>query len=158
MKSFLKIENWLLIVPIILLLVQKIYFTDATVDFHLHDTYFVIAGFYFGIAILLFCWILYLCHFSLRARKSGSKKILRAHVISTVLLLVFFFICDFLVPLWNASPMKPKRYYDYTSWDAFRQYNVISLWFAAMFVVFLVIQVLFILYTIVRLLVKNKSS
>jgi heme/copper-type cytochrome/quinol oxidase subunit 1 len=157
MKSFLRIESWLLIVPIILLLIQKICFPDTSVDFHLHDTYFVIGTFYFGITILLFCCILYLCHFSLRARKSGSKKILTVHVIVTVLLLIFFFVCHFFVPLWKASPMKPRRYYDYSSWEGFQQYDVTSRWFAVMFVVFVIIQVLFILYTIVRLVVKNKS-
>ena len=156
MKRFLlRIENWLLIVPIILLLIEKICFPNAAFDLHIYDTYLVIAAFHFGIIILLFCWILYLCHFSLRARKSGNKKILNTHVIATLLLLSLFFLWDFLPPEWNISPMKPRRYYDYSSWQSFRQFDGTNIYIGILCLGFVLIQILFILYTIFRLIVKK---
>jgi len=152
MKQFLRIESWLLIIPFLLLLIEKFLFSNSALDFHLHDTYFVISGFHFGIVILLFCWILYLCHFSLRARKSGNKKILAAHVNATLLLLIFFFIFNFIVPGWTNAPMKPRQYYDYSSWQSFYQYDGTSIFFTVLILAFIVIQLLFILYTIIRLI------
>jgi heme/copper-type cytochrome/quinol oxidase subunit 1 len=153
MKSFfLRMENWLLIVPFILLLLEKFFFAEGAFDFHLHDTYFVIPGLYIGIAILLFCWILYLCHFSLRARKSVNKKILVAHVVATVLLLSFFFVCNFVVTDFGNVTMRPRQYYELSSWQSFQHQ---STWFAITLLGFVLIQVSFILYTILRLIVKK---
>jgi len=56
MKLFLsRVENWLLIIPAILLVIEELFFKGSLFDLHFHDTYIVIGGFYIGTAILLFC-------------------------------------------------------------------------------------------------------
>ena len=157
MKRILRIENWLLIVPVILLLVEKVFFGHYTFNFHIKDTYFVIAGIHAGIVILLFCWLLYLCHFSLRAKNSGSTIILTAHVVSTLLLLVFFFICNFIIPGYANTPIMPRRYYDHTSWQTYQQSDALNNCITFLVLAFMVIQLLFFIYTLFRLIFKSKS-
>ena len=154
-RFFLRIENWLLIAPFILLLIERSFFAGESVDFHFHDTYIIIPGFYIGIALFLFCWIPYLCHFSLRRRKKGDKRILAIHVITTVLLLSALFAYNLIDPGGKSSTMKPREYYDYSSWQSYRQFNDADIWFAIMFFGFVFIQILFMLYASIRLISKK---
>jgi cytochrome c oxidase subunit 1 len=149
---FSRIENWLLIVPLILLLAERSFFAGESVDLHFQDTYIVIPSFYIGIAIFLFCWLPYLCHFALRAKKKGDRKILMIHVITTVLLLSALFVYNLIDP---GAGNVPRGYYDYSSWQSYRQFNDADIWFAIMFSVFVSIQILFMLYAVIRLLTKK---
>jgi heme/copper-type cytochrome/quinol oxidase subunit 1 len=74
MKRFLlRTENWLLIVPVIITIIEKLFFNTRAFDIHLHDTYFVIANFYIGILLFLSVCIPYLFHFLLRRKGVGSR-------------------------------------------------------------------------------------
>ena len=73
-KIFLQIENWLLIIPIILIIIEKIFFVTSSLDIHLHDTYFVITNIYLGVFTLIIVCIPYFCHFLLRTKKNRKQK------------------------------------------------------------------------------------
>ncbi len=146
-KIISRIENWLLIIPGIFTLVEVMFFGDSTFDLHLHDTYFVVAHFYIGIAFFVLNLIPFSCHLLIRIKRKGNKKILFMHVLVTNLLLTCFFILS------NTKLIQSKKDYDFSSWKAYRQFENLS---SALILAFLIIQLLFILYTVVKLL--NKKS
>jgi len=152
MKNFfLRIESWLLITPIILLLIEIVFLGHATFDFHVHDTYFVIANSYAAVMLLFWVLVPYLCHFLLRVQKKRNKKILVIHAVVTILLIVCFF---FYVRL---NHFIPRRNYDYSSWESYNTFEALDKWVAVAILVFGLIQLLFLLYTIARLIVRNKN-
>ena len=56
---------------------------------------------------------------------------------------------------WGNTPMKPSQYYEFSSWQSFQYVAGQNSWLAVLFVAFALIQILFILYTITRLIVKK---
>jgi len=146
---FLRIENWLLMIPAILLVIEKLFFGTVVFDLHLHDTYFVISGFYIGMGMFVVVLIPYLCHLLLRLQHNRNGKILVGHVIATVLLLLFLFIAV------RQNGGAPNRYYDFSSWESFQQFGGLNYYLAIAVFAFIIIQLLFTLYTIVRLIAKK---
>jgi heme/copper-type cytochrome/quinol oxidase subunit 1 len=150
-KFFLKAENWLLILPIIITTSERLFFSASTFDIHLHDTYFVIANFHIGILLFLSVCIPYLFHFLLRRKGVGSKGVLLSHVVATIILLLFFFV-SFMLP----HNDMPRHYYDFSSWELYKpQYDLLTRWLAFAVLAFVVIQLLFIVYGVVRLVAKK---
>jgi cytochrome c oxidase subunit I len=150
-KLFLRTENWLLIVPIIITIIEKLFFSLSTVDIHLHDTYFVIANFHIGILLFLSVCIPYLFHFLLRRKGAGSRGVLFSHVVATIILLLLFFVSFRL----QHNDM-PRRYYDFSSWKLYGPlYNLLFSWLAFAVLAFVLVQLLFIVYGVIRLLAKK---
>jgi heme/copper-type cytochrome/quinol oxidase subunit 1 len=150
-KIFLQTENWLLIVPVIITIIEKLFFNTSAFDIHLHDTYFVIANFYIGILLFISVCIPYLFHFLLRRKGVGSRGILLSHVVVTIMLLFFFFVSFRL----QHNDM-PRRYYDFSSWKVYGPiYDLLISWLGFGVLVFVIVQLLFIIYGVVRVIAKK---
>jgi heme/copper-type cytochrome/quinol oxidase subunit 1 len=148
MKLFSRIENWLLIVTIILILVEGIFFSRSAFDLHFHDTYFVITNLYLGMAFLVILLLPYLFHLFLRLKYKRSGKICEAHVIlSLITILVFFIIIE-------TGQIKFRKYYDFSNWQSYEQRND---YLFLLSLLFLLLQVLFILYALVKLIMKRRK-
>ncbi len=153
-KIFLRKENWLLIIPIVLIIIEKIFFVTSSLDIHLHDTYFVITNIYLGVISLVIACIPYFCHFLLRTKKTGNRKILLAHVLITVLLLLFFYFYIFFINS-STNQIMPRRYYDFSDWESSKQLGGLNNYLLIAVFIFIVLQLLFIVYTIVLLLARK---
>jgi cytochrome c oxidase subunit I len=150
-KIFLRIENWLLIVPVMITIIERLFFSAATFDIHQHDTYFVIADFHIGILLFLSACVPWLFHFLLRKKGAGHRSILISHVIATAILLLFFFVSFRL-----QNNGMPRRYYDFSSWELhWQQYNLFTQWLGFAVLAFVVMQLLFMVYAVVRLASKK---
>jgi len=147
-KVFTRIENYLLITPVILLIIEWILVEESVLDIHLHDTYFVIPGSSLLILILLLLVIPYFCHILLKPK---VKPIRIIHLISTIVLIVAFLISLKLIPT------NPRRYYDFSSWNAYKQFGIFNSLTDLTLIAFLIVQLLFITYTIMRLLLNRKN-
>jgi cytochrome c oxidase subunit 1 len=90
MLHFFKKPDWLLAgIPLILLLICRIWLPDQTLDIHLHDTMYVIALWHIMFLVLLIMLFLSVLHFYLRTRKWRNPGICNWHIwISIVSLLV----------------------------------------------------------------------
>ncbi len=105
-------------------LINMLILGDSTIDIHLHDTYFVIAHFHIAIAVA-FCLLIISGLYYVVPRLSGRRVYYS--------LGVFHFICTAggaIVIFW---PMHyegvvggPRRYYDYSAWESFRQFISIN--------------------------------
>ncbi len=152
-KWFYKIENWLLIVPILLIIVEKLIFNSAAIDIHLHDTYFVVSRVYIAYFILIIAFIPYGCHAALRIKKAGYKKLLLWQVVITLLLMLFFYMPFFFI---NDATGKilPRRYFDFSNWEslqlipgaAFSYFCVIT---------FILLQYSLIAFTLTKLIINR---
>lgn len=84
-KYLLRIENMLLSFPLSFLLLRNKFYTDGTIDVHLHDTYLVIDVYFFVGALLWFFLMPWFLHGILRW-KQKRNVICSLHVILTLLL------------------------------------------------------------------------
>lgn len=107
----------LILLTAIVILITSFFASDEVIDFHFHDTYFILPSAYLFLATtgwLLLFWILYM----LTHRFLFSKVLTWAHVIMTALPLVL------LIGIWFYSNNyyeglagMPRRYYDYNNWE-----------------------------------------
>ena len=124
---------------------------NQTIDFHLHDTYFVVAHTYalwLLSAVSLIFWILYL----LAHKIMFSKALSRAHIIITLLTVVIIIAVLFLNK--HSSPGEPRRYYDYGEWNVFYQKDNYIKAMAITISILLCGQIVFIINLIAGLLKK----
>jgi len=154
-RFFLRIENWLLIVPLVLLLGQRISFPHSGIAFIFYDTFYIIASFHFLLGVLLLGGFLCGCHLLLRIKQRRNKKILVGHVTLTVLLLLYFFGTIFFTPAATGLAGQPRRYYDGQSLQHVYPLDPSNSYFAITALVFVLMQALFILYTSIRLIMKK---
>jgi hypothetical protein len=110
-----------------LLLVVSFFFRNQSLDFHLHDTYYVVSTNYFVwalMAVLLFGWILY----EVTNKLLLTRYLTWVHVLATIALVV---IC-MTAGLWYPTLIPPVKG-DYT-WQTFeeeqqRQFKSVTPWF-----------------------------
>lgn len=107
-----------------LILIASFFAFGQTVDFHLHDTYFVVDMtfiFWATIILLLFFWAMYL----LTKRVLFSKVLTWIHIILVILsstaLLALAYYSDY-----QGMAGAPRRYYDFSSWDSLLHNNLIK--------------------------------
>ena len=113
-----KPHNLLLLAALIFVLISFFVSEEnGTVDLHLHDTYFIIAHthVFWLLAILsLFSWIIY----ALTEKILFSKVLTWTHVVITMLTLVLFALV-----LSFGDRFQPRRYYSYSIWDSFNDFD-----------------------------------
>jgi hypothetical protein len=152
MKKFLfKIENLLLIAPLIFILVGKLWFANSVVDIHLHDTMFVIAVSHILWLLFLILFFYFSLHFLLRNKKWRNAAICNIHVIGTVisfLVLAIFLVLPSSVPLNpDIDSQKIKRIISKSNQLAY----IISI----SWLIFTVFQVFFLFYFLITLIKRQ---
>ena len=107
----------LLLLTAFAILIVSLFTSDETVDIYLHDTYFIIALAHFLQAmsvLLLILWTLYL----FAQRFLLSKFLMWMHIIFTIASLLFLVaILFYSNHYYQGLAGKPRRYYDYGSWN-----------------------------------------
>lgn len=91
-KFFTTIENWLLIIPLLIWLLEKTIVGYSTLDVHLHDTYFVFSNTSFGVMFLIAVIVPFGCHIILRTKSKGNRRLLLSHVLLSCLLCLVIII------------------------------------------------------------------
>ncbi len=153
MKTLLlKIENWLFIGPLLLCFFSYAFVGESVVDFHVRDTYIVIGQ---GNIMNMLLWlsifaIPILLHRSMRKKNGGNSKFSNAHVIISLLLMVFISL-----PATELHPM-PRRYYEYAVWGSIGNYTSTYCYQVISLLLLLLWQVVFVVYGIVVLAKRNK--
>jgi heme/copper-type cytochrome/quinol oxidase subunit 1 len=145
-----KIENWLLIAAC-LLLVSSFLLTQ-TVDIHLHDTYYIIAG--FSIARLTAFWTLlvFLLYKIIRRRRNTvSTKAIVLHSATTFIPVIFILF------YWSGNGAQRPRYLDYSSWHTPGP-GFQSLLLPVLMLLCIVSQVIFLLYFVVQVIKSPRFS
>lgn len=145
-------ENWLLIIPLLIWLVEKTITGTSTLDFHLQDTYFVFANVSLGLIFLALSLLPFACHVLLRNKIKSNIKWLFWHVLLTCIIVVVFFCYD-RFQLSEGIAGVPRRYYDYKHWNDYYIYSPVTM-IALLLLGYFLLQVLLILYTAIRLFRK----
>jgi hypothetical protein len=140
------IENLLLLTAAVVLCWPHI--DGSTYDLHLHDTYFVIAFRRFFLTELLL--VLFLFYKIIRKRHHSVNRLMAVtHVFLTILFIATVLYAYVTVQTLNTS----RGYLDYSNWQNIRAesavHNLVLLGFV---VVFSIIQIIFFLYFIIRLI------
>ena len=113
----------LLLLTAVLILIASFFASDQTLDFHLHDTYYIIAtahSFWIIIILLLIFRTLYL----LTKCILFSKVLTWLNVVLLVVTSIFLVTISFYSNNYhNGLGGMPRRYYDYSSWNNFEFYD-----------------------------------
>lgn len=135
--------NLLLITGLLFVLFSLFSDKSNTLDFHLHDTYFVIAFSHFlGLlaAIPFFLWAVYFfCRNIIY-----SLKLAWIYTIVTILCLLLFTFLLFNNNVFSLSS-NPVRYYDYSEWNTYKAYPMFAKIAVIILLVFLAAQIIFII-------------
>lgn len=145
LKSILfRRENWLLVIPVFLLLSSNVFIGNSAIDIHLHDTYYVIRTSHVVAWLLLLVVLPYLCHVFLRLNNSGRKNIINAHIYLTQSSYIAALLILVLMPL----SLKRNDSYSFENWN---EISTVQYLFAMVFVIYLLTQVLFFLYFLIMI-------
>jgi hypothetical protein len=152
-KVFVKKENWLLIIPFLIWLLEKIITGPSGFDFHLHGTYFVINNTYLGFIFLMLAVLPFISHWLLCKKQKGNKRILLWHIILTsIAVIVLFIFIRVIQTAYTGLAGPPRRYYDYSAWTGYLSFMsthqkviVISV------LLYVLLQLWLFVYTIVNL-------
>jgi cytochrome c oxidase subunit I len=149
MLQFLKKPEWLLAgIPLISLLICRIWLPDQVLDIHLHDTMYVVALWQIMFLLLLPMLFFTVMHFFLHTRKWRNKGICNWHIwISIVGLLVISALL-----LWTSSgPIS-----DTVTIEQWKDQKQVRDWLGLIFLIvlllFVAMQIFFLFYFIVGLI------
>ncbi|PVD54174.1 hypothetical protein DC498_01960 [Terrimonas sp.] len=135
--------NLLLITGLLFALFSLFSDKRNTLDFHLHDTYFVIAFSHFlGLLAVIpfFIWAIYFfCK-----KIIYSLKLTWLHTLLTIIMLLIFAFSSLIDNNYPIDPT-PKRYYDYSEWNSFKAFSSYTKIIALIFLVFLAAQVILVI-------------
>lgn len=132
-----KIENWLLF-PVLVLFCWS-FANPGTLDFHIHDTYFVIAGVSVWRYFAAFLLIVFGLYKTIRNRHQTINRVFAvSHILITILL------TGFMVIPFTSEP----KYIDYSNW---KSYQSKLQWDAIAVITYLLTQVIFLIYFIIQM-------
>lgn len=153
-KLFTTRENWLLIVPLIIWLLEKAIVGYSTVDINVHDTYFVFTNTSFGTIFLFVIIIPFGCHMILRMNSNGSQRLLYWHVLLScslciLLVVIFHYRINFL----KSNAIAPRQYYDSMAWEnPASHYIFFQTVIALLVLIYVLLQIGLMIYTLIKLL------
>lgn len=145
-----KIENLLLILPLILFLVDKIFNDNSIIDIHFHDTYIVVSNTVVFIVVFGLMSVLYLGHFILRTTHKRDINICKTHVLVSSFLLLLIFSLSYCFP--DTAPiLSPKQYYDFSSQEIYSSVSIFYKILAFAGLLYFLIHTGFIIYFCIRI-------
>lgn len=146
LKSILfRRENWLLIFPLLFFTFNDISVRDTAIDFHLHDTYFIVSTTHAWTWILLLVLGPYSLHLILRLNNKGEKRVLNVHVYTTLLC----YIAGIATSLFSLFELNK---YGFSNW---KELNKSQYLFIILKAVYLITQFLFFIYFIIKMFQKK---
>ncbi len=143
-------ENWLLILPLLIWLVETTVTGTSSLDIHLHDTCFVFANISIGLIFLAMSVLPFICH--LLVCSNVNKKLLFWHVLLSCSLMTVFFCCGHFFS-YNGLGGMPRRYYDYAHWNDYFL-SASEVFIVSLMLFYFMLQLLLLLYTVIRLIKK----
>lgn len=146
-------ENWLLIVPLLIWILEKTIVGISTLDIHLNDTYIVFTNISIGIVFLATAVLPFICHVILRNIQSGKSRILFVHVLLTCVLTVILFCFDHFSSYSGLAGM-PRPYSGGTYWNDYYLSSSEGI-MITLLLFYVLLQLLLLLYTFSRLLKKK---
>ena len=156
MKSemkYLKAESLLVIIPTILFLVARAFGKNTPLDFHLHDTYFIVDSTTAFIPVFVFMIIIYSLHIILRATGKWGGAFCKVHIYASVFLYLLIEVLSRWIS-YSGLAGAPRRYYDVSVLDSFYFYSRTEITIVIILLLFLLLQFIFFVYVIIRLLKK----
>lgn len=129
-------ENWLLFFPLLFLTFNDISVRDTSIDFHLHDTYYIITTKHAWTWILLLVLLPYSLHFMLRLNNKGDKRIQTIHICVTL----FCYVAGIAAIIFSFFELNK---YGFSNW---KDLNKGQYLFIILEIIYLINQLLFILY------------
>lgn len=147
----------MLLVPPLLHFIDEIVYGYRTIDFHLHDTYFVITNTFFFVAVFVFYLFFFCMHFALRTTHKRNRFVCNGHVYGTVVLYLLFFTAYLFHQI--KARATPRTYCDLSAWDANNLYSISESVSIMALMLIISFQALFLLYFFVRIFLKpNKVA
>lgn len=156
-KNLSKPENWLLLNAGLIILFHLAFAGNTVINIHLHDAYYVISNSYMYLFLLLVAALPFILHRFLDKLKRGNKIFLRAHVFLTILLSIWFYF-SVMKKLPNGLAGMPRRYYDYGSFEKKYFLLKIILDYSLPAVLLCLLQLLFVLYSIIVFLKRPNRN
>lgn len=135
-------EFAMIAVPVLFIAISKVWFNSSMVDLHIHDTMFVISTSFVFTLFLILMIFYFLMHGYLRTTQSGNKRITQIHAIGTAICLLIIFIFT-LVPSVSDRPRTAVAFKNYST------YRPLEIFMAITFLIFVLVQFLFLIYFIV---------
>ena len=146
--------NLLLLTGLVLVLSSFLFHNQfKAIDFHLHDTYYVITHppiFWLLAIFALLVWAIYLA----TNKILYSKALTWAHVTITILAIGLFLATLFFGE--SLLNLTPRRYYDFSNWNSLNTYTTFTKTVLITIFIFLLGQILFVVNFIVGLF-KRKT-
>jgi heme/copper-type cytochrome/quinol oxidase subunit 1 len=138
-----------------LVLTSFFLFTQSnSIDFHLHDTYFIVANthiFWFLGTIAFIIWTLYL----VTNKILFSKTLTWIHIIISILTILLLILSLYFR---NATlNTTARRYYDFSNWDSLDNYTTFTKVFGKVLLILILGQLLFFINLVMGLLKPKKK-
>jgi hypothetical protein len=153
-KYFKRPENLLLIVPLLFLGIERIWFRDSLLDFHLHDTMFVASRSVIFWIFLMLMAPMFMMHSFLRSKKWRGGRFCNVHVVITVLCILMTGICLILTqqePIGRSFSVADLKKVNLRN-------ELMGYCILGSVAIFVILQVLFLFYFIITIIKKRFVS